>query len=148
MKPMLKAKFYELVNSLLARGIKPELKIALHNNWGNLIWEENGSKMVEPLFSSVSTRQSAIRFQSWFADIMAAHKAGQKAASKVKPLRTIGDDVEYHIVLDGKEYKRCFDQYFIRTKNPHNGPYPFWRAHHGKNVHARIDAAIAQFEAK
>ena len=65
----------------------------------------------------------------------------------VKLLRAIGDDMEYHITLEGKEYTRCGNQYFIRVKNSHNGPYPFWRVHHGKNVHTRIDAAIQAYEA-
>lgn len=64
----------------------------------------------------------------------------------VKLLRAIGDDMEYHITLEGKEYTRCGNQYFIRVKNSHNGPYPFWRVHHGKNVHTRIDAAIQDYE--
>jgi hypothetical protein len=54
--------------------------------------------------------------------------------------------MEYHITLEGKEYTRCGNQYFIRVKNSHNGSYPFWRVHHGKNVHTRIDAAIQDYE--
>lgn len=91
MKPMLKAKFFDLVNSLLARGIKPEVTAATYTCWGNLKWEENGKTLVEPLYqshdcSSLTAMQSRKRFIAWFSEIMAAHEAAQEVAKSEAPV--------------------------------------------------------------
>lgn len=95
MKPMLKAAFYSLVNDLLARGIKPELKAYTFKHYGSLVWVEGDNTRLEHLYS-VGDRSSDTakifqqRFTNWFNEIIAAYHVA--AAEKL----TVGEKV-----LDG-----------------------------------------------
>ena len=79
MKPMLKAFFISRVNSILSRGLSPELQISDEAAVGNLVWiDEKSIKHVEELYSfstgtSRSANLNAQRFNTWFEDTLTAY---------------------------------------------------------------------------
>ncbi len=79
MKPMLKAFFISRVNSILSRGLSPELQISDEAVVGNLVWfDEKSIKHVEELYSfptgtSWSANLNAQRFNTWFEDTLTAY---------------------------------------------------------------------------
>ncbi|EIP9221006.1 hypothetical protein LT875_002452 [Salmonella enterica] len=99
MKPMLKADFLDLVNSLLAAGHEPELQVSALTCWGNLRWKDaDGNTQARPLFSShdcspLTARTSRQRFFKWFEAAKAEFHG--KAAEKL----TVGDTVMWGSIM-------------------------------------------------
>lgn len=101
MKTMLKAVFSSHVQSILSRGLVPQLQISALTSWGNLLWiDEDGNKQVEPLFStSDHSPQTASnlrdRFKGWFDDALQAHQEALIAASGIEVGNIVFDKNTY-----------------------------------------------------
>lgn len=99
MKPMLKADFFALMNTLLAAGQEPELQVSPLTCWGNIKWKDaSGHTQVRALFSShdcspLTARSSRQRFFKWFEDAKAEfHENAAQALS-------VGDTVMWGSIM-------------------------------------------------
>ncbi|ENQ1546033.1 hypothetical protein ACEOHC_003844 [Salmonella enterica] len=77
MKPMLKADFIALVNTIMAAGLEPELQVSPMTCWGNIKWKDaDGNVQARELFSAhdcspLTASKSRKRFAKWYEDAKA-----------------------------------------------------------------------------
>lgn len=101
MKPMLKASFISHVQSVLSRGLVPQLQISALTSWGNLLWtDEDGNQLAEPLFSTAnhcpwSASIQRDRFKRWFDAALLAHQEALIAESGLKVGDIVFDKITY-----------------------------------------------------